>query len=318
MLFYSIEHVINLKRTIITNYAKQKFNFFKEPEMLKHSYILVLMIFLLSCVTTKDIEENITKTRILEKSLVNLQNQMERNNQQTNQNLIDLTDSMNNELSDLVNSMSVLISDMQLFEKTYDPETRNKLIKNLKTAKRVKKDLLNILKESQTKQEQILLFHDEAKTDRQKIAENRQQSESDNVINEFELLRDQWKDHSNEMNLLVEEAQGQVAESHRAALTASRSSVEASSQAQDAARRSSETRELVNSFQSRIDRLSGRMDTWNQREDNLKDDLIRIERDLNNQVTNNYIKTESNTRSIDDLLFQIRNLIQNLDQHNHN
>jgi len=286
--------------------------------MLKHSYILVLMIFLLSCVTTKDIEENITKTRILEKSLVNLQNQMERNNQQTNQNLIDLTDSMNNELSDLVNSMSVLISDMQLFEKTYDPETRNKLIKNLKTAKRVKKDLLNILKESQTKQEQILLFHDEAKTDRQKIAENRQQSESDNVINEFELLRDQWKDHSNEMNLLVEEAQGQVAESHRAALTASRSSVEASSQAQDAARRSSETRELVNSFQSRIDRLSGRMDTWNQREDNLKDDLIRIERDLNNQVTNNYIKTESNTRSIDDLLFQIRNLIQNLDQHNHN
>jgi chromosome segregation ATPase len=153
--------------------------------------IIVGLMMSLSCVSLSEFREYQART-------VRLQEQIELLNQERSSRQEDM-DGMQAEIEKMR-------QEMDLFDMAYDAATRDRLQINVEAALRAKTEIDQILTQNLQTQNKILALLSESREDRAAIAENRRQSEADNVIREFELLRSQWVSQLRQMENLVDEA----------------------------------------------------------------------------------------------------------------
>jgi hypothetical protein len=154
--------------------------------------IIFVLIFNVSCVSMGEFEEYRARTELLQQQ-VELLNQERRSRQ--------------SEIDDMQAEIEKMRQEMDLFDMAYDAATRDRLQINVEAALRAKTEIDQILTQNLQTQNKILTLLNESREDRAAIAENRRQSEADNVVREFELLRSQWVNQLRLMQDLAEDAQ---------------------------------------------------------------------------------------------------------------
>jgi hypothetical protein len=153
--------------------------------------IIFVLIFNVSCVSMGEFEEYRARTELLQQQ-VELLNQERRSRQ--------------SDMDDMQAEIEKMRQEMDLFDMAYDAATRDRLQINVEAALRAKTEIDQILTQNLQTQNKILTLLNESREDRAAIAENRRQSEADNVVREFELLRSQWVNQLRQMQDLAEEA----------------------------------------------------------------------------------------------------------------